>query len=214
MGDWVIQPNNTWDAVDQTSGGLLAGSLPPEELDTYPLTTWQNEAGATGGMQANAIIRFPESGDRHKVLQTRGYLHWLVLPTGQWTTIFGNTWRGILTFRITRMHMDPNLGLPVPVSNYNLHEPISADDEFVWEREVHLFNLAQNEWTGSPSQLTKLSGTIPVVAKYNKVLEKPEVMVLAVEYRQFLTTEYTDMVDNLTIDYRSTLRTYVQPLGG
>jgi len=212
MGDWVLQPNQSYDGLVAASGGLVSSSMTPENLEPWVLTTWQAELGQA--MSGNQMVRFPNSGDKHIATQTRGFVHLCLVPTnGMWNSIFSVSYRGVFSVRITRGHMDPLDGIVRMPTNYDLFEPESSDDEYVYERQLQVMNIAANDWTGDPAQRTRLTFTIPVVSKYYKPLEKPECMVVLFEYRQFLTTEWTDMVDTLRLDYRASLRTYLNPVG-
>lgn len=212
MGDWVVQ-NETWLQYSVAPTGLaflsqvnLAGHR------TEPLTTWSAPI-ATGGLSQD--YRLPQGGAM-VATQTRGHIHWVIAPTnssGSWSAIFTQDWGAILHFRIGVVLGSSTDANPVTFgrpANYDLNDANSANDEYVWDRQIMTFNISADEWTGRAAQRARIYGTLPVVAKYKRVLQAPQVMGLHYGFDQTaLQTWDSEQGDRLQLFIRPQLRTWV-----
>lgn len=212
MGDWVIQDQTYpgYDSFSTGSGLTMWSQVIGDVVSTSPLTSWNTGGSAT----PVSTYRMVEQGNMTAV-QTRGHIHWWIVPTnssGSWAGIFGQDWGAVIKFRIGVGLMD-GIGWATQVaSDYDLNTPWSANDEYVWERSVNLLNISQDEWSGSPAARTRLYGTIPVVAKYTRQLQPPEVMVLHTQFDQVSDASawFQDQVtlSRLQMYWTPQLRTY------
>lgn len=226
MRDWVVQPE-TWQGNSGAGGAggppHLMGSTPVNVGQTAysPLTSWSTvpDPGAAvplGGFTLDDIAqrtRFPETQSRYKALQTRGHIHWNLEPwnASTWGDLFGRPWRLIVSFRITVMGQEPDLPTPVPPLAYDLSNYWAADDTFAWHRETLLINVPDSEWSGTSGQRTRISGTIAVLSKVNRTIERNECLTLcaSVEQDTNATSPWTNVTGVLRLRFTRRLRTYV-----
>lgn len=215
MGDWVVQPE-TWMPTDYLAGGPSEVVFHEDQMgstirSSFPLTSWHEIAFAS------EQYRLPDEGSMTAV-QTRGHIHWIVGPAAgvSWASMFSQDWCATWKFRIGVAMSEPGeTTTQVPGVQYNLFNPSSANDEFVWERDLMTVNISQDEWNGAAASRCRFYGTIPVVAKYRRILQPPEVMAIHFQAGQsnLVGSLFEDQTNRLRFAFRYQLRTYVTTSG-
>lgn len=208
-GDWVLN-NGTWQSPLQAASG---DQQPGEFLNLGFFS-----ANTLTIARANPSVRsfgVPELSDSMTAVSTRGHIHWHWEPAPQqasYNQLWDTYWRAYISFRITRWPLDADGVTPGDIVGYNLMNIPGGNDNFVWERQVQLINLPTDDWFGAAGARARLSGTIPVVANYQRRLEELECMALLVQFTQGVApadTIWVDVAQQLRVRYVMKLRTYV-----
>lgn len=202
--DWVVQPETWRNGVAGMPWTAASVIMSNNTQRFFPLTVWEYNL-IDAGASLSVGERFREKNEQMSHVRTKGVVHCLLWPssaTGAYTQIFTrNFWIQIQMRIVIQPIMVSNVtgqfesGTP---ASYDLREPQTANEQFLWHREHTIFNVGTDEWAGTPAVRCQPKFSVPIDCRVQRridVLEAAWLVVQLTDVDQVLNDTYPMLDD-------------------